>query len=368
MPNITNGFSMFEPDVMDSKSNLFPIWALTTFVSFLLLAYSLIRFAERTNRIEYEDRLTCIIAGFIKLVIRVFHANDDPLPIPAEGPTLIAVGPHRTGLDPIALSSNLEGNPPRFLATDSFNKIPGIASFLHRFKAIIVSKNSNSIEQAVEALEENGCVALFPQGNFALIGKEPPIIYSGTAKIAILTQTPIHVVRLDGFWSLKNHVPLFVRNNRAYRAFISGFHWNNVKSTPCGIIDFHLDPDNAHLPEDEIINEINAQLYAYFYRTEELSPEKIEIINQQITEGKHIGIWQNRQNQYQLEKELKTLKAEYKQLDGENATEKKHIGIWQKRQNQIEKELKILKEEYKQLDNENALVDAENALEFQLQG
>ena len=91
-----------------------------------------------------------------------------------------------------------------------------MAAFLNMFKIIPIkakatkgengqSANSDALDKASEILNHNGCIALFPQGNFARLNQEPPRVYPGAAKLAVKHKLPIHVLRLDGFWSLKIH-------------------------------------------------------------------------------------------------------------------------------------------------------------------
>lgn len=323
--NVSNIYNRNDSD----SSNL--LWILMTFVAFMMLVLTLLRLLEGQNRLNYEHRLTRIIAGFIQVVTRVLHAKQNTLDLPEEGPTLIAVGPHRTGfLDAVSLATQLKGNPPRFLATDGFNKIPGVSSVLSMFKTIPVKStpktidngnhkpaNSNAIEAATKALQDKGCVALFPQGSLC-IGKDSPMIYPGAARLAIQNKIPIHVVRLDGYWSINNWLlPMFVRNNRYYRAFLSSLHLNNIQTILCCVIDLHLKPENSHMTNDEMINEISAQLYAYFRHIGELTPKQIAGIKEEIASGKHREIWDNKASQYGLERQLKGLKEEHQQLDQE---------------------------------------------------
>ena len=178
------------------------------------------------------------------------------------------------------------------------------------------SDNSSVLETAAKVIKENGRVALFPQGNFAKLGKEPPIIYPGAARLAIQTKTPIHVIRLDGFWCIQNPLlPQSLRNNAYYRAFFSIFHPNNITTTLCSVIDFHLLPANQELSDDEKINEINAQLYAFFRHTGELTPRQIADIKQDIAAGKHRAIWKNRFERHSLEKELRKKDIELQALE-----------------------------------------------------
>src|SRR6185437_10939384 len=104
-------------------------------------------------------------------------------------------------------------------------------SFLNMFKVIPIgshsvkgehgrSANADAIELASKALNNNGCIALFPQGGFARLGQEPPRVYTGVARIAMANKIPIQVVRLDGFWCFQNPIiPQFVCNNAYYRTF-----------------------------------------------------------------------------------------------------------------------------------------------------
>ncbi|MCE0722574.1 MULTISPECIES: lysophospholipid acyltransferase family protein [Legionella] len=287
------------------------------------------RFAESNNRLNYESRFARIIAGLLLFMTRMMHTKSGDLEITnAENENkLIAVGPHRTGWEAVVIASKIKGTPPRFLATTAYNAMPGVSSFLKMFKAIPVdahstksdngrSANAGALEQASKALDEHGCVALFPQGNFARLGQEPPRVYAGAAKLALMNKIPIHVVRLDGFWSLQNPIiPVFVRNSAYYRAFFSAFHMNNVHATLCCVIDFHLQPENEELSEEKKIEEICAQLYAYYRHTKELTPEQISTIKTEISNKTHLLIWNNKVKQDELGKQLLNLKKDEAKLE-----------------------------------------------------
>ncbi|MGM9454939.1 lysophospholipid acyltransferase family protein [Legionella bozemanae] len=290
--------------------------------------YAIARFAESNNQLNYENRFARIIAGLLLLMTRMMHTKSGDLEI-TNAPTenkLIAVGPHRTGWEAVVVASKMKGTPPQFFATTAFNSIPGVSSFLKMFKAIPVeatatksdngrSANAGALEQASKALSEHGCVALFPQGNFARLGQEPPRVYTGVAKLALMNKTPIHVLRLDGFWSLQNPIiPVFVRNSAYYRAFLSWFHMNNVRTTLCCVIDFHLKPENEDLSEEKKIEEICAQLYAYYSHTQELTPKQIDTIKTEISKKTHLLIWNNKVKQDELGKQLSNLKKEEAKL------------------------------------------------------
>ncbi len=282
--------------------------------------FAIARLAESSNRLNYESRSTRIIAGLLLFFTRMMHVKNENLEIPDAKKTLITVGPHRTGWEPFALASEMKGTAPQFLATDAFNFIPGIPQFMKMFKAIPVkinriktesgkSANSSAIEQASKVLSDDGCVALFPQGNFSRIDQAPPIVYPGAARIALKNNIPILVVRLDGFWSLQNPIiPLCIRNSISYRAFFSLLHMNNISVTLCSVIDFHLRPENAHLTDEEKIEEICAELYAYYRHTEDLTKEEIHSIKTEISHKTHLLTWNNaKENNL---KELNNLKKE----------------------------------------------------------
>lgn len=289
---------------------------------FSVALYAFARFAEANNRLNYDSRLSRIIAGLLNLTVNMLHTTAGDLDIINDDTKLITAGPHRTSWEAFVIASKIKGTPPRFFATDMFNGLPGVASFMERFKVITIEANpvkqaggptgnAKALEKASQALKEKGCVALFPQGNFSKIGQDAPRVYSGAAKLAIMSQTPIHVIRLDGFWSLQNTlIPLFVRNHTYFRAFVSGFLRNNVRATLCCVIDFHLLPEHRDLPEDEKIDEICAQLYAYYRHTEELSVEQINSIKTSILDKTHRKVWENKVEQGALEKKLSHLKQE----------------------------------------------------------
>jgi 1-acyl-sn-glycerol-3-phosphate acyltransferase len=313
----------FSDDDSDGFSQLY--FLLLTIIAFMIFLYTLARYLEQYNRLEYEDRFTRIFAGFIARIVGVFHSSREFIPLPDGEPNLVVAGPHRTGVsDALALFSNMKGEPPRFFATTGFNGLPGVQSLMRRFKVIPVDFSnkgkSNVLKLAGEVLDQDGRVVLFPQGNIAYEGKKPHIVYNGAAKMAIDKDISIHVVRLDGYTSIKDPLMFFFRDNRYYRAFLSFFcHPNNIKTNLCWEVDVHLRDENVHLPMDEKIKLINAEIYAFYRHTEELEPEQIEMIKDQVRQGEHLAIWENRIEQYIVEKKLKNLEADYEHLDEESA-------------------------------------------------
>lgn len=306
----------------ESASSAYTTLLLLTSIGLAIATHAIVKFAESKNHLNYEDRFARIFAGILTLIMRLFHTSTDDLVINDAESKLITVGPHRTGWEAIVVTTKIKGTPPQFFATTSYNAVPGIAAFLKMFKAIPVtanatkgengrSANARALEHASKALSEKGCVALFPQGNFAKLGQQPPRIYIGAAKLALESKVAIHVIRLDGFWCLQNQLlPLFIRNNDYYRAIFSMFHVNDIRATlPC-VIDFHLKPENMHLSDEEKITEICAQLYAYYRHTQELTVEQIGTIKTEISNKTHLLIWNNKVKQDELGKQLLSLKKE----------------------------------------------------------
>ena len=310
----------------ESGANAYNMLFLLTGLAVAMFAFA--KFAESKNRLNYDDRSARIIAGFIAIMVNLFHAKKGDVEITDAENKLIAVGPHRTSLDGFVVASKIDKTPPRFFATTSFNALPGISSLLSMFKVIPVianeitkgdggqSANASSIDDASKILKEGGCVVIFPQGNFSRKGQEPPRVYTGAAKIALKNQIPIQVIRLDGFWSLENSlIPVVIRNSLYYRAFFSLFHLNNVRTTLCCEIDFHLKPENAALTDEQKIEEICAQLYAYYRHTKELTVDQLGAIKTQIADKTHTLFWSNKVKQDHLGKQLLKLKQEEAELD-----------------------------------------------------
>lgn len=294
-----------------------------------IATYGLIRFFESQNQLNYDSRAARVTAGFLLVLTRMLHTRDTDYQLEVTDKTIIAIGPHRTGWEALVVASKIKGNPPHFLATDSFNAIPGISALMKMFKVIPVKSKPITTEEgrpargdalikATEILNKNGCVAIFPQGKFARIGEDAPKVHIGTAKLAIANNTPIVVLRLDGFWSLQNPlIPKFLRNNMYYRAFGSYFfHMDNVKVSEVHRITYHLEEENIDLPEQDKINEICAQLHACFRHTEDLNDNQIsKVITDEISSRRHFSIWKKNEEIVALEKELAIKKAERAKLE-----------------------------------------------------
>ena len=340
MFDITNT-SGFETDDVDGSMDMF--WMCVYCISFLMISYTAMRVgkkaiteAKRYNRLDdLDDDSSEVFAGFLQAYMHTFHTTKDTLQLPEDEAAIIAAGPHKTGaVDAFSLVANIKGATPRFLATNTFFQMPLVGGvikwFMDKFKVIVVDFSQKTdgkvnARQAVldagnKALAEKRRVAVFPQGNFAYIGKEPPIVFSGAANMAIHNGLPIHVVRLDGYKSLQNGwIPLLLRNDPRYRAMATLFHRNNVTTNLCWVIDVHLRDSNKFLPLDEKIRLINAEMFAFFRNTKDVSPAQIDKIKDQIALGLHLKVWDNRFGKFKLEKQLTKLDGEFKALEGQIA-------------------------------------------------
>ncbi|KTC72562.1 hypothetical protein Lbir_1337 [Legionella birminghamensis] len=311
----------------DYISSAFTLMYLVTAIS--VLTYTIARLAESNNHLNYESRPARVIAGFLAFMMHLLHTKGGDIEIRNTEGTLYALGPHRTGWEAGVFASKFKDGaaPPQFLATTNFNRIPGVKTFLEMFKAIPVAAhapkgrdgqtaNRGAIESANDAIRKKGCVAMFPQGNFSKIGEEPHRVYAGVARVAVENNIPVEVIRLDGFWSLQNPlIPLFIRNHNLYRVFFSALHLNNVRVTRCDPIKWHLETENTSRSTEEKIEEICAQLYAYFRETGELTPKQIKVIDKEIESGAHRLIWKNKVRRDELIKESLSLKKEAEELE-----------------------------------------------------
>ena len=306
----------------------------------------LLRLGEKNCQIKYDSFFARAIAGLLKFYTDKYHTTQSTLDIPTDKPCILVGGPHREGvLDGVVIASKLPKGmpPPRVAATTSFNVIPGFESFMNLFHVIPVHTehptfssammkfamlidcygaerhkflpsaaaflklwgfaipeikkvngkvvNPHVLPTAAQTLREGGCYFSFPQGNLAYINQDPHPVYNGAATLAIQENLPIYLVRIDGYWCLTNpYLPLFVKNWSWYRAILSILHPNDAKATLV-IIDAHLKAEAENLSFQEKLNELNAQMFAYFLHTGDLKTEDMNKIKLEIESGKHREIW-----------------------------------------------------------------------------
>lgn len=277
---------------------------------------TLIMIGEANNRLKYDSRFARVISGLLRLQVNFYHSANQKLHFPENEGNLVAMVPHRTGVEGVMVAAAMSGNKlPRFFASTFLNWVPGVDGLLKLFKTIPIEsgiKNDVALKTAEDLLNKHELVGIFSQGNFSRPDQEPPPVYQGTANLALTCKVPVHVLRLDGLWSLTNPtIPLFVRNSVAYRAFFAWFFPNNLKVKQPWVINFHLLEENQQLSEEAKKYEINAQLYAFACHTYDLTNEDLDTIKQKILENKHHPLWDNKLKQIALEKEIKELRKPY---------------------------------------------------------
>lgn len=320
----------FDPSYDDD--NAASAYNLLLFLSALAVtAYTIARYAEYRNHLNYDNRGTRIFIGLLKIIAESLHTKKDDMTITGHAGQIIAIGPHRTGLvDGIVVASKMKGVAPHVFATDAYDSIPGARRALKMLNAITIkasaskntggrSANADALVHAGQVLQDKGCVALFPQGNFAKIGQEPYRVYDGAAKLALQNNAAIRVIRLDGFWSIDNPlIPLIIRNNSYYRALGTFFHMNNVRVTECCVIDFHLKPEANGLSLETKIERICSEMYAFYRHTGNLTAERIKAIrkkNADVSDKTHLLLWGNKLTRDQLTKKLAETDKERAELE-----------------------------------------------------
>lgn len=318
-------------------SNLLLLLTATAMVIYLIERCG--KSLEAYNRLDYDRRAARIISGLFRFIVNSLHTKNNDIRLPDGEGKIFVVGPHRTGfVDAAVFASKMQGTPPTFLATDFFNRIPGVSTLLRLTKTIEVPTNTaglspgkkNVVQLACEVLDSNGCIVLFPQGSFSRPGQEPPIVRRGAAEIALKSKKPIYIYRLDGFPSIENaSLPLFITNNSLYRAFFTAFFPNNVTVRDCGVIDEHLKPENADLTEDQklkLLDKLCADMFGHFFVTKSLTRQQNDLLDTTIADKRHLTIWNNRMKQLSLEKDLKIIKQTASEQVDEVLTEMKLEG------------------------------------------
>ncbi len=313
------GFPAIELEETLNETSNYTFFILLTGLA-LATAYAIAKLGESDNKIEYKNPTARMLSRVITYIAHLLHTKSGDIEIASKG-ALITAGPHLTALDAFVIATKIKGPPPQFLATDMFDSIPGVAALLDTFEVVRIrakaksqdgkSANAKALDEASQILKKEGCIVMFPHGNFAQIDKEAPPIYRGAPTLAVENGVPIEVIRIDGFWCLKNSLlPTWLRNRQEYRAFGALFHMNNIRVTHCCVIDFHLRPENAHMSKADLITEISAQLYAYYKYTGDLTPNQIDCIKTEISSKTHLTIWQKRVERDELGKRIGQIKQE----------------------------------------------------------
>lgn len=113
--------------------------------------------------------------------------------VPSEGRLVVAAN-HESMLDPFLLAAVIP-RPMRFLGKAELWKVLGLRSWLRSVEAIPVHRGSSdlaAIRSAIEALEADEVVGIFPEGGV----RRPGAWLRGAARMALATGAPLLPVRL----------------------------------------------------------------------------------------------------------------------------------------------------------------------------
>ena len=132
--------------------------------------------------------------------------------IPADGPVII-VPNHLSQFDPLVCAHFVfdAGRWPQFLGKAGVFRLPVVGAVLHRIRQIPVERGSTdaarSLDQAIAALRDGGCVIIYPEGTTT---REPQLWpmrgKTGVARLALLTGAPVVPVAMWGPQEVHNPV------------------------------------------------------------------------------------------------------------------------------------------------------------------
>jgi len=135
----------------------------------------------------YRRALTPVIRAAYRVEVR---GQEN---VPPSG-RLVVAGNHDSMLDPFLLAAVIP-RPMRFLGKAELWKVPGLRSWLGSVEAIPIHRGSSdvaAIRSAIEALEADAVVGIFPEGG---VNREGPWL-RGAARMALATGAPLLPVRL----------------------------------------------------------------------------------------------------------------------------------------------------------------------------
>lgn len=148
---------------------------------------------ERSNR-AYRN-----VARIVRPVLRAvtrrdWHGSEH---LPTQG-GFIAAANHLTNFDPLTFAHYLYDNgfAPKILAKSSLFTVPVLGPVLRATGQIAVYRNSTqagrSLDEAVQALRDGECVAVFPEGTLTRDPDLWPMVgKTGVARLALTTRAPV---------------------------------------------------------------------------------------------------------------------------------------------------------------------------------
>lgn len=124
--------------------------------------------------------------------------------LPTSGP-LIVICNHTSNYDALAVGDALlaAGRWPRYLGKSEIWKVPGLGWLARKCRQIPVERHSerakDSLIHAAAALEEGGCVVIFPEGTITRDPEGWPMVArTGAARLALTTGVPVVPVATEG--------------------------------------------------------------------------------------------------------------------------------------------------------------------------
>lgn len=132
----------------------------------------------------------------------------------------IVAANHFSNLDPLTFAHFMydHGIAPRVLAKSSLFSIPVVGSILRHSRQIPVHRQSTqagrSLEEAVAALEDGACVAVFPEGTLT---REPDLWpmagKTGVARLALISRAPVVPIAQ---WGVQEILPRYSKKFRPF--------------------------------------------------------------------------------------------------------------------------------------------------------
>ena len=121
--------------------------------------------------------------------------------LPESGPCIVAGAPHVSYLD---IVMPIAGGPRRamrgLIKAEAF-KVPVLGWFLLKCWSIPLDRKGGiaGLRAAIVALEQGGCVAIFPEGTRSKTG-EPGRAKAGVGYIASRSGAPVVLCKIEGMW------------------------------------------------------------------------------------------------------------------------------------------------------------------------
>ncbi|MBO5892534.1 MAG: 1-acyl-sn-glycerol-3-phosphate acyltransferase [Oscillospiraceae bacterium] len=155
-------------------------------------------------------KLTGLLPAWLFLKPKVHLAPGAKRKLPK---SCILVSNHISLLDFVLYLLVFPGRTLRFLIAEVlYNRSKLLALFLNLVGGIRVDRNAKTfdfVSHALDVLDNNGVVGVFPQGRLPLKGQQFPFTVS-TAFIAMHTQAPIVPVYTDGHYGITKRANLVI--------------------------------------------------------------------------------------------------------------------------------------------------------------